>query len=320
MNQQTLFCPTLADAFAQVAMAFPEQDAAPGQILRFSTNGKPTDKAGWLKVFPDGVGAVFGCNREGTSFVWQERDKDAPTPSRLERAQAHQIAQEARQQANAEQARQRAEKGAKLIKLWNSTAALTGSDPASLYLKSRGLAVPTAAALRYHGGLDYWHEGKHIGKFPAMLAGVTSPDGKPVTIHRTFLTPDGRKATVPTVKKLCPTAGAMAGASIKIGAPQVRPCGGLGLGVAEGIETALGASMLFGVPVWAAVSASGLESFVPPSNARNIYIFADNDESGAGQEAAKNLAERLNRFTVRIHTPSVVGDWADELAALEVSA
>jgi hypothetical protein len=175
--------------------------------------------------------------------------------------------------------------------------------------------VPGTAVLRYHDKLGYWDDGQLMGKFPAMLAAVTSPAGELVTIHRTFITADGQKAPVPTVKKLCSPAGLMGGATIKIGAPSLRPDGLLGVGVAEGIETAIAASTLFGVPTWAGVSAHGLASFIPPPNVRNVYIFADNDASKTGQKAAAQLAERLARqgFVARIHIPPTIGDWADEL-------
>lgn len=149
-----------------------------------------------------------------------------------------------------------------------------------------------------------------------MLAAVTSPTGELITVHRTFITPDGQKAPVPTLKKLCSPAGLMAGATIKIGTPSARPDGRLGVGIAEGIETALAAAILFDVPVWAGVSAHGLASFTSPPSVRNAYAFVDNDVSQTGQKAALQLAERLTRqgFTARIHTPPAIGtDWADPL-------
>src|SRR5699024_7572777 len=106
------------------------------------------------------------------------------------------------------------------------------------------------------------------------------------------------------------------GASIKLHAP-IQRHNGLCLGIAEGIETALAAYTLFGMPTWACVTAGGLTSLLPDERIDNIYIFADNDQSGIGQEAAQHAATRLTQrgFVVRVHTPKKVGsDWADVLA------
>ena len=88
MNDNTFFCASLQDAFASAAMVYPDSVIAPGKLARFSTNGKRGDTAGWCKLFSDGMGAVFGCHREDTSFTWQQRDRNAPLPSAVERQAA----------------------------------------------------------------------------------------------------------------------------------------------------------------------------------------------------------------------------------------
>jgi putative DNA primase/helicase len=85
------------------------------------------------------------------------------------------------------------------------------------------------------------------------------------------------------------------------------------LGIAEGIETALSASALFMVPVWAAISAPLLKKWRPPPGVEKVIIFGDNDENYTGQEAAYSLARVLkNDVEVEVKIPSIPGwDWND---------
>ncbi|MFQ7479504.1 MAG: toprim domain-containing protein, partial [Parasutterella excrementihominis] len=53
--------------------------------------------------------------------------------------------------------------------------------------------------------------------------------------------------------------------------------------ISEGIETALSASELFGVPVWSVVAAFNFRNFVPPKSVRRIIIFGDSDKNFIGQ-------------------------------------
>lgn len=207
---------------------------------------------------------------------------------------------------------------AKLMRLWDRGWPVTEDCPAGLYFRRRGIGVPCTDALRFVDSLNYWNgDGTRIGSFPALLAAVTTPTGDLAAIHRTYLTSEGHKAPVPVVRKLTATSGPMAGASIKIGMPSIRADSRLGLGVAEGIETALAASALHGVPVWPCISANGLAAFQPPEDVKQLYIFADHDENGVGQAAASKLARRVAATggVVRILVPEVPGDWNDELMA-----
>ena len=64
------------------------------------------------------------------------------------------------------------------------------------------------------------------------------------------------------------------------------------LGIAEGIETALSAETIFGIPTWAALSADGLRRWQWPEGINRVTIFADAGD--AGMQAAATLADRLN--------------------------
>jgi len=212
---------------------------------------------------------------------------------------------------------------AKLVRLWNEAKPITDGDPVSRYLAGRGLVLGSyPAALRHHPALPYWTEvaGKPVclGSFPALLAEVTSPAGERVGLHRVYLTPGGRKASMthPTTgevldakKLLTAYEGAMRGAAVRLYEPE-----GGALALAEGIETALAVRLGSGLPVWACVSAWGLANTVLSESVTDVWVFGDNDASGTGQQAADTLARRLidEARQVRVVTPELAGtDWLD---------
>ncbi len=93
------------------------------------------------------------------------------------------------------------------------------------------------------------------------------------------------------------------------------------LAVTEGIETALAVGQLTGLPVWAAISTSGIKTLVVPDGVRTVVIAADHDPNGAGLDAARTLACRLiaRRCTVKILMPDTPGtDWADTMEGSHV--
>ena len=188
-------------------------------------------------------------------------------------------------------------------------------------LGASGRVVPGTAAFRYlqnrcgdpgafHG--DLWaHPGlKHKesgGVHPALLAVMKYPNGDGASVQRIYLTQDGHKALVDPVKKMMPGL-PLNGASVHLGPVMPR------MGVAEGIETALCASRMFGIPVWAAYSATLLKTWEPPEGCREVVICADNDASFTGQDAAFDLAKRLCHLGIgwEIKIPPMVDtDWAD---------
>lgn len=195
-----------------------------------------------------------------------------------------------------------------LRRVWSECEAVEKGDPVWKYLHRRlGLEL-IPACLRYHPALAYRHDDGDISHHPAMIAAVTFPDGKPATLHRTYLTLDGRKADVSAPKKLMPGK-PLQMASIKLGGYS-----GV-LGIAEGIETALAASMRFGVPVWSCISSGLMEAWKQPDDVRKVIVFGDNDPKFAGQAAAYRIAHKLAcaGISVEVRIPETTGkDWADE--------
>jgi hypothetical protein len=68
------------------------------------------------------------------------------------------------------------------------------------------------------------------------------------------------------------------------------------LAIGEGIETTLSireVSDLSNMPVWSVLSANGVSRFPALPGIESVWIAADNDVSGAGQNAARAAAEHL---------------------------
>jgi putative DNA primase/helicase len=177
------------------------------------------------------------------------------------------------------------------------------------YLRGRGLST-FPEVLRGHRRLSYADDGQFLGHYQAMLAPVVGPDGELRSVHRTYL------GDVPKRKKLLSSVGP--GAAIRLFDPTEY------LGIAEGIETALAAHELFGIPTWATISTSVMEGFEPPAGVENLIIFGDNDSNFAGQKSAYALANRLRRDTdleVVVKIPSQIGaDWLDVLSTTRRAA
>ena len=191
-----------------------------------------------------------------------------------------------------------------LNKLWTASQTLTGSDKVTKYLRSRGLFM----ALNDVRFCPNCYESDTKTRMPAMVALVRNTMGKPVSLHRTYL--DGyAKANIKSPKKLMPGVEKVSGCAIRLFDAEDT------VGVAEGIETAIAARQLFNVPVWATISSTILESFVPPKGIRRIFIFADNDPNYTGQSSAFKLAKRLfsQDYLAEVHIPDA-GDWADQVA------
>ena len=193
---------------------------------------------------------------------------------------------------------------AKIKRVLGESKAVIQGDPVWTYLNKRTGIVAVPKDIRFHPNL--WHA-EAERKFPAMLAIMRYPDLTGASVHRTYLTEAGEKAPVSSVKKI------MTGRPLNASCVRLSPPAS-SLGIAEGIETALAASVRFGVPVWAATTAGLLEKWEPPKEASEIVVCGDNDTSYTGQAAAYVLAKRLvvQGFRVTVEIPEFVGkDFAD---------
>lgn len=151
-------------------------------------------------------------------------------------------------------------------------------SPAASYLQARGCVLPPP-----DGHLRWVERARHPSGYvgPALLALGTLAETHtqvgviPQTIHTTWIQPDGLKAPV------MPNRMFAAGCESKDVVCRLWPDWDvtLGLGVAEGIETALSLAHGF-TPVWAMLCAHTLSRFSPLDGIEAITIAVDDDEAG----------------------------------------
>jgi putative DNA primase/helicase len=190
---------------------------------------------------------------------------------------------------------------------YKATQPLQSGDLVDRYLTARGVGEVTYPdSLRFAPSIRDGDGGIR----PAMVAMIVDRTGKPVSMHRTFLRPDGRaKAEMECPRKIMP--GELPeGSCVRLS----EYVSGGALGIAEGIETAMSASAMYGLPVWSAINTALLKKWLPPEGCKQIAIFADNDPKYGGQAAAFLLAHRLavRDYEVSVHVPDTAGiDWND---------
>jgi putative DNA primase/helicase len=144
-----------------------------------------------------------------------------------------------------------------------------------------------------------------------MISLVTDANGVPVNVHITQSTRNGEKDANAQVQKRVMPGKLPEGSAIRIW--KEAPI----MGIAEGIESAMSAAIIFKMPVWAAINASLMAKWIPPQEAQEIHIFSDNDDNFTGQSKAYALANRLVvqfEKKVVVHIPEKQGeDWNDVL-------
>jgi putative DNA primase/helicase len=212
-----------------------------------------------------------------------------------------------------------AELRARLSRTLKECVPLKRSEEAIQYLASRGLRPGPYGALHAHPGLDYWitdpdsDRPRILGTFTALISEVVDVTGRLITLHATYVE-GSRKLSRAEPRKFFSRLRGHEGCAVRL-----HDLTGETLGVAEGLETAISASMLHNVPVWATLSASLLCKFTPPLGVRTLLVFADNDPTGLS--AAHRLKQNCSgRCQVSVCLPpNGYKDWNDVLCATPVS-
>jgi hypothetical protein len=248
--------------------------------------------------------AIYNCAHCGESgYVHPDR----PSPHVVDLAEIKRRRTEA-DRKEAEDKQQRTEAA---LKLWNERKPFLGS-PAETYLRdTRGIgdwleAFDLDESLGFHPACPFGGE-----QLPCMLALVRNIESdQPQAVHRTAVKLGPRPERIDRL-----SLGPVGGGAVKLSLDGDVTHGLL---IAEGIETALSASLKFKFrPVWSVLSRSGIAKFPVLAGVECVTIAVDNDGSGDGQRDAATLVERLTTHGVEVVTmqTSLAKDFNDLVRA-----
>lgn len=189
------------------------------------------------------------------------------------------------------------------LRLWASSLLPAGTIGAQ-YLAARGCVLPPA-----DGDLRFLPAHKHpLGDYtgPALLALVTDTETRePISLHFTWVCPDGTKANTPGPARLLLGGHRKAGGCIRLWPDEAVTTG---LGVGEGIESCL--SLAHAVtPVWSLIDAGNLAALPVLAGIEALTVSQDNDTSG--RRAAQTVAERWAAAGAEVAIVAAADDGAD---------
>lgn len=285
MTAELLRAASLPEAFAAVGMPWPgEPDGR--AFKRFATNPKRRDdRSGWLHIFSDKEGAVFGDWRTGQVFTWQRLNGHEPSPT--ERAAWRAKVETAQREAEAQRDAEYKTAALEARTAWEAGGQLHDDFP---YLRAKGIG-PHSARLAADG---------------RMMIPVRGPDREIQSIQ--YIGPDGTKRFH--------FGGKVAGGWCLLGT--VKP--GVPLLLAEGFATASSLYQATNYPVFAAFTAGNLAPvarWLRTEYPRHpILVCGDDDrltDGNPGRTKAEAAAREIGAKTV---FPDCQGtdfnDWSQE--------
>lgn len=185
---------------------------------------------------------------------------------------------------------------------------------AERYLAGRGILLTAhERALRFHPGCYYRDLATgEMQTLPALIAAVTSLDGRITGLQRTWLAPDGDgKAPIADPRR---SLGHLLGNGIWLGLDPGTPVPVMAAG--EGFETMASLrTAMPALPVAAATSANHLAGLTFPPGCRRLYIAADAD--AAGRHGIERLSQRAGEAGIlALALRPQLGDFNDDLRHL----
>jgi len=166
--------------------------------------------------------------------------------------------------------------------LWDDAGLLPDTGSVASYLRHRSITLPVPPVLRR------WSNG--------FIAAIQQLDGRITAVHTK--SPARRRSH-----------GRFFGGAVQLAPPRDGQ-----LGLAEGVEDAFSATLLFGTPCWAVIGTR-LDAIDLPADVTCVHIFADNNGQPGRDAAQRAELKYLSRgISVEdIYWPDEGLDWNDML-------
>jgi putative DNA primase/helicase len=251
----------------------------PGKLNRFPGADKsPSNKAGWCKLFDDGLGGVYGDFSTGLSATWQAT-REKPY-SQAERDAFKQQIGESRRQAEAEEMLRHAEAATKSSLIMKSSPPASDDFP---YLNRKGIKANGAKL----------HEGK-----------LVIPMREDVILHSLqFIAEDGDKRFL--------SGGRVSGCYFSIGTMKAANA----LCITEGFATGATVHESTGYPVAVAFTAGNLEAVAKGMRTKfpdlSLIVCADDDYRTPGNPGLTKATIAALAVNGRLAVPEFGSDRPD---------
>ena len=251
----------------------------PGKFHRFPGEGKRNgNSAAWCKLFPDGIGGIYGDYSTGLSADWQAKRETPFTQAESEAFKRH--VTEAKAQAEAERRAKQSEAANKAAGIWKTAKPAPEDHP---YLIRKGIK-PSGA--RIHND---------------TLAIPMRASGEIHSLQ--FIGLDGEKRFL--------TGGRVTGCYFSIGNPK----GAAVLCIAEGFATGATIHEATGYPVAVALTAGNLGPLAKAMRERfaelPLIICADDDVATAGNPGITKASEAARSVGGKVAIPEFGTDRPD---------
>lgn len=252
----------------------------PNKFHKFPGEGKGSrNKAGWCKLFPDGMGGIYGDYSTGFSTDWQAQREKPFSPT--ERAAFKRQIEEAKKQADTARKEHQAEAQAKAEAIDKATPPAPDDH-----------AYLTTKRIKSHGAK--LHQGKLVIPMRA--------DGKTHSLQ--FIGPDGDKKFL--------TGGRTAGCYFSIGTTK----GAAVLCIAEGFATGATIHEATGYPVAVAFTAGNLLAVATAMRDKfptlSLIVCADDDYQTEGNPGISKATEAARSVGGLVAVPDFGTDRPDK--------